>query len=59
MERTLLSVKELAIALGISEISVRRACRNRTIPYERVCRMLRFISTRSGGPCGSWGSGPR
>ena len=42
MKAILLSVKELAQELGISEISVRRAYWNREIPVERICRMLRF-----------------
>ncbi len=42
MKRTLLSVKELAVALGISELSVRRAYLKGEIPGARICRMLRF-----------------
>ena len=42
MKATLLSVKELAQELGISEISVRRAYWKKEIPVERICRMLRF-----------------
>jgi excisionase family DNA binding protein len=42
VKRILLSVKELAFELGISEKSVRRAYRKREIPGERICRMIRF-----------------
>lgn len=42
MKSTLLSVKELAVALGVSELSVRRAYLKGGIPGERICRMLRF-----------------
>ena len=42
VKKSLLSVKELAVELGISEISVRRAYRNGEIPAKRICRMIRF-----------------
>jgi hypothetical protein len=42
VKRTLLLVKELSVALGISERSVRRAYLKGEIPGARICRMLRF-----------------
>ena len=42
MKRTLLSVKELAVELGISEPSVRRAYLTGQLPGARICRMIRF-----------------
>ena len=43
--RRLLSVKELADELGVSDDSIRRAYLNRKIPGYRICRMLRFDLT--------------
>ena len=43
--RRLVSVKELADELGVSEDSVRRAFSNGKFPGYRVCRMLRFDLT--------------
>jgi hypothetical protein len=42
VKRTLLSVKELAVELGISEPSVRRAYLTGQLPGTRICRMIRF-----------------
>ena len=46
MHRNLLSVKELAVALGVSEDSVRRAYLKGEIPGARLCRMIRFDLNR-------------
>ena len=42
MNATLLSVKELAVKLGVSEKSIQRAYRKGEIPVERLCNLLRF-----------------
>ncbi len=42
MNATLLSVKELAVKLGVSEKSIQRAYRKGVIPVERLCNLLRF-----------------
>ena len=42
MKRTLLSVKELAEELGISEDSVYRAYRTRETPGAQIARTIRF-----------------
>ena len=42
MNRTLLSVKELAQELGISTDSVYRAYRKKEIPAAQINRMIRF-----------------
>ncbi len=42
MKPTLLSVKEIALALGVSTQSIRRAYWKGDIPAFRVCTMLRF-----------------
>ena len=42
MKRTLLSVKELAVELGMSPDSVYRAYRKVEIPAAQICRTLRF-----------------
>lgn len=42
MKRRLLSVKELADELGVHEDTIRRAYWKKTIPAERICKVLRF-----------------
>jgi excisionase family DNA binding protein len=42
MKQRLLSVKELAHELGVHEDTIRRAYWKKTIPAERICRLLRF-----------------
>ena len=42
MNATLLSAKELAVKLGVSEKSIQRAYRKGEIPVERLCNLLRF-----------------
>ena len=42
MKQRLLSVKELAEELGVHEDTIRRAYWKKTIPAERICKLLRF-----------------
>lgn len=42
MKPRLLSVKELAEELGVHEDTIRRAYWKKTIPAERICKLLRF-----------------
>jgi len=42
MKPTLLSVKEIALVMGVSTQSIRRSYWKGDIPAFRVCKMLRF-----------------
>jgi len=42
VRKSLMSVKELSLELGISEKSIRRAYWKGEIPAERICRMILF-----------------
>jgi excisionase family DNA binding protein len=42
MSTPLICVKELAVELGVSEKTVRRAVWSGAIPFFRICRTLRF-----------------
>ena len=42
MKQPLLSVKELAVELGVSDKSVRRACRKGLIPWKLIGRQIWF-----------------
>jgi hypothetical protein len=42
VKKILMTVKELSVALGISEKSIRRAYWKGQLPGERICRLILF-----------------